>query len=327
MKSYLSVFLISMILAIIIGFITIPLLKKLKFGQNILNYVTEHNYKSGTPTMGGIIFILSAIISFLFFAKGDKYLAFVCITVGVSYMVVGFIDDFIKIKLRRNKGLSAIQKTLFELIIAVIISVFAITRGLTRVYLPFFEFTIDFGLWFIPICVLLFVSTTNSVNLTDGLDGLASGVTYIVCLAFGVIILLQTKNYSSNYVSIVEYENVALLLFSLAGGIVGYLLFNTHKASVFMGDTGSLALGGFVAITSIVSGNLLFVPIIGITYVLSSISVIVQVVYFKKTKKRVFLMAPIHHHFQHKGYDEGKIAIGYKLITLILSLICIISYL
>ncbi|MBQ7373399.1 MAG: phospho-N-acetylmuramoyl-pentapeptide-transferase [Clostridia bacterium] len=327
MKTYLSGFLTSLILAIIIGFAVIPLLKKLKFGQNILNYVTEHNYKSGTPTMGGVIFIASAIIGFIIFAKPDKYLSTVCITVGLSYMAVGFIDDFIKIKLKRNKGLSAIQKTVFELIIAVIISIFALTRGLTKVYLPFFNFTVDLGFAFIPVCVLVFVATTNSVNLTDGLDGLASGVTYIVLLTFGTIILLQTKTFANNYTSVVEYENVALLLFTLAGGLVGYLLFNTHKASVFMGDTGSLALGGFVAITSIVSGNLLFVPIVGITYALSSISVIVQVVYYKKTKKRVFLMAPIHHHFQHKGFDEGKIAVGYKLLTLILGLICVISYL
>ena len=164
------------------------------------------------------------------------------------------------------------------------------------------------------------------MNLTDGLDGLAGGITYIFALSLGVIILLETDKFSQNYVSVSEYKNVALLLFSLAGGIVGYLLFNTHKASVFMGDTGSLALGGLVAITSIITGNALFIPIIGITYVLSSISVILQVLYYKKTKKRIFLMAPLHHHFQHKGYEESKIAVGYKLITLFLGLICIIFY-
>ena len=327
MREYLSAFLISLILSVVMGYLFIPLLKKLKFGQNILNYVTEHNYKSGTPTMGGIIFIFSAIISFFLFSRSDKYLAIVCITVGISYAVVGFIDDFIKIKLKRNKGLSAVQKTLFELIIAVIISIFALLRGLTRVYVPFFNFTVDFGWTFIPVCMLTFFATTNSVNLTDGLDGLASGVTYIVFLTLGVIVLLQTNSFSNSYTSIIEYQNVSLLLFTLAGGLVGYLLFNTHKASVFMGDTGSLSLGGFVAITSVVTGNLLFIPIIGITYVLSSISVIIQVIYFKKTQKRVFLMAPLHHHFQHKGYDESKIAVGYKMLTLVLGLICVISYL
>lgn len=327
MKAYLSVFLTSLIFAILIGIVVIPLLKKLKFGQNILNYVTEHNYKSGTPTMGGVIFVASAIISFFIFSKPDKYLSVVCITVGLSYMTVGFIDDFIKIKLKRNKGLSALQKTLFELIIAIIISVFAYVKGLTKVYIPIANFTVDFGWTFIPLCILLFISTTNSVNLTDGLDGLASGVTYIVFLTLGTIIFLQTSAFSKDYVSVDEYKNVAVLLFSLAGGLVGYLLFNTHKASVFMGDTGSLALGGFVAITSTVSGNMLLVPIVGITYVLSSISVIVQVIHYKRTKKRIFLMAPIHHHFQHKGFDESKIAIGYKIVTLCLGLICVISYL
>ena len=327
MKEYLSAFLISLILSVVIGYFLIPFLKKVKFGQSILHYVTEHSYKSGTPTMGGVIFILSAIISFFIFSKSDRYLAIVCITVGLSYAIVGFIDDFVKIKLKRNKGLSVFQKTVFELVIATIIAIFALTRGLTRVYVPFFNFTIDFGFAFIPVCILVFLATTNSVNLIDGLDGLASGVTYIVFLAHGVIVLLQTKAFPNSYTSLMEYKNVSLLLFALAGGLVGYLVFNTYKASVFMGDTGSLSLGGFVAITSIVTGNMLFIPIIGITYVLSSISVIIQVICFKKTKKRVFLMSPLHHHFQQKGYDESKIATGYKTLTLVLGLICIISYL
>ena len=326
MKIYALAFLISSLIAIALGIMVIPLLKKLKFGQNILNYVAEHNYKSGTPTMGGIIFILSTVICFLIFSKGDNYLSLVCFAVGLSYMGVGFLDDFIKIKLKRNKGLSGIQKTLFELVIAVTVSIFALSRGLTKVYLPFTNITLDLKWWFFPFCVFIFLATTNSVNLTDGLDGLAGGITYIFALSLGVIILLETDKFSQNYVSVSEYKNVALLLFSLAGGIVGYLLFNTHKASVFMGDTGSLALGGLVAITSIITGNALFIPIIGITYVLSSISVILQVLYYKKTKKRIFLMAPLHHHFQHKGYEESKIAVGYKLITLFLGLICIIFY-
>ena len=162
--------------------------------------------------------------------------------------------------------------------------------------------------------------------MTDGLDGLAGGVTYIFFCVMGVLICLQNSSVAKG-ATYYEYTNLALLCFALSGSLVGYLIYNTHKASVFMGDTGSLALGGFVAIVSIVSGNILFIPVIGIIYALSSISVIMQVVYYKKTKKRIFLMAPLHHHFQHKGYDESKIAVAYKAITLFLGVICIISYL
>ena len=326
MKEYLSTFLVALCFSIAIGWFLIPILKRFKFGQSILNYVTEHNYKSGTPTMGGIIFIISGVISFFLFAKDSKYLAIVCVTVGISYMAVGFIDDFIKIKLKQNKGLGGYQKTFFELVIAIIVAVVTMTRGFSEVNLPFIKNTVNIGFWFIPLCVFVFIATTNSVNLTDGLDGLAGGVTYIFFIAIGIVIHLQKPNGGGAIIAS-EYKNLSLLCFSLSGAIVGYLLFNTHKASVFMGDTGSLALGGFVAIISIVSGNMLFVPIIGIMYVLSSISVIMQVAYYKRTKRRIFLMAPLHHHFQQKGYDESKICVVYKILTLLLGLICIISYL
>lgn len=326
MKQYLSVFLVAFTFSVAIGYLIIPLLRRLKLGQSILNYVTEHNYKSGTPTMGGIIFILASSLAFFLFAERGKYLAFVCLAVGLSYMLVGLIDDFIKIKLKRNKGLGGWQKTFFELVIAIIVSIVAISRGLTKINLPFFNTTVDVGIWFVPLCIFIFLATTNSVNLTDGLDGLAGGVTYIFFAVMGVLICLQAKTVNSNLI-FYEYNNLSILCFALSGSIVGYLLYNTHKASVFMGDTGSLALGGFVAIISIVSGNILFIPILGIIYVLSSISVIMQVIYFKKTGKRIFLMAPLHHHFQQKGYDESKIAVAYKLATLFLGIICIISYL
>ncbi len=326
MKVYLSVFLVAFCFSVAVGYAIIPLLKRLKLGQSILNYVTEHNYKSGTPTMGGIIFIISSAIAFFIFTKGSKRLSYICLSVGLSYMAVGFIDDFIKIKLKQNKGLGGWQKTFFELVIAVIVAIVALSRGLTEIYMPFTDRFVEIGFWFAPLCIFVFIATTNSVNLTDGLDGLAGGVTYIFFAAMGVLIYLQSSGGVATATSY-EYKNLSLLCFALSGSLVGYLLFNTHKASVFMGDTGSLALGGFVAIISIVSGNILFIPIIGIIYALSSISVILQVVYYKKTKKRIFLMAPLHHHFQHKGYDESKIAVAYKLLTLFLGIICIISYL
>lgn len=325
MKNYLISFLVAAIVSVAIGAITIPLLKKLKFGQNILSYVSEHDYKSGTPTIGGIIFISSCIIAYYLFRSEENRLSEVCVAVFVAYALVGFIDDFIKIKLHRNEGLNPVQKTLFEIVIAVVVSAYAYTRGLTKVNIPFTNIVVDLKFWYIPLCAFCFIATTNSVNLTDGLDGLAGGVTYVYTLVFGVLLLIQVSKGGIRYPISEEYANVAQFSFCLSGALVGFLFYNTYRAKVFMGDTGSLALGGAVAITAALSGNLLFIPIIGITYVASSISVILQVAYFKLSGgKRIFLMAPLHHHFQHKGYAESKIAFGYKFVTLIIGLMVII---
>ncbi len=325
MKNYLISFLVAAIVSVAIGAITIPLLKKLKFGQNILSYVSEHDYKSGTPTIGGIIFISSCIIAYYLFRSEENRLSEVCVAVFVAYALVGFIDDFIKIKLHRNEGLNPVQKTLFEIVIAVVVSAYAYTRGLTKVNIPFTNIVVDLKFWYIPLCAFCFIATTNSVNLTDGLDGLAGGVTYVYTLVFGVLLLIQVSKGEIRYPISEEYANVAQFSFCLSGALVGFLFYNTYRAKVFMGDTGSLALGGAVAITAALSGNLLFIPIIGITYVASSISVILQVAYFKLSGgKRIFLMAPLHHHFQHKGYAESKIAFGYKFVTLIIGLTVII---
>lgn len=325
MKIYCASFLVAAIISIAIGAITIPLLKKLKFGQNILSYVSEHDYKSGTPTVGGIIFISSCIIAYYVFRSEENRLSEVCVAVFVAYALVGFIDDFIKIKLHRNEGLNPVQKTLFEIIIAVVVSVYAYTRGLTKVSIPFTNTVVDLKFWYVPLCAFCFIATTNSVNLTDGLDGLAGGVTYVYALVFGSLLLIQIFKGGIRYPVSKEYANVAQFSFCLSGALVGFLFYNTYRATVFMGDTGSLALGGAVAITAALSGNLLFIPIIGITYVASSISVILQVTYFRLSGgKRLFLMAPLHHHFQHKGYAESKIVFGYKFVTLVIGLSVII---
>ena len=184
---------------------------------------------------------------------------------------------------------------------------------------------IDIGWWYIPLCAFVFIAATNSVNLTDGLDGLAAGVTYVYMLSFAVLLALQIKSENISYPVGEEYANIAEFSVCLSGALIGFLLFNTYKAKVFMGDTGSLALGGAVAVTGALSGNILYIPVIGITYVASSISVILQVAYFKRTKgKRLFLMAPLHHHFQHKGYSESKIAFGYKFVTMIAGIAVIV---
>ena len=247
MKIYCASFLVAAIISIAIGAITIPLLKKLKFGQNILSYVSEHDYKSGTPTVGGIIFISSCIIAYYVFRSEENRLSEVCVAVFVAYALVGFIDDFIKIKLHRNEGLNPVQKTLFEIIIAVVVSVYAYTRGLTKVSIPFTNTVVDLKFWYVPLCAFCFIATTNSVNLTDGLDGLAGGVTYVYALVFGSLLLIQVFKGGIRYPVSKEYANVAQFSFCLSGALVGFLFYNTYRATVFMGDTGSLALGGAAA--------------------------------------------------------------------------------
>ncbi len=313
----------AVLLTILVGFITIPLLKKIKAGQQILKYVESHKDKNGTPTMGGLFFIGSAVLIFIVFGGLKGRLATLSMVIGLSFMMVGFIDDFIKIKLHRNEGLKAYQKIVFQVVIALTSGVFAYLNGITFFNLPFTSYQIDLGFWTVPIVFIIFIAITNSVNLTDGLDGLASSVSavYLICLV--VLIFVQTVKYDYYFSSAEEVSSLQLLSCTIIGGILGFLVFNSNKARVFMGDTGSLSLGGFIGAISIFSLNSFFIPIIGIMFVLSSISVIVQVVYFKRTKKRVFLMAPLHHHFQLKGYTETQITYCYSLITLTLGLICI----
>ncbi len=327
MKTLIVGLLISAILTIITGFLVLPLLKKLKIGQPILKYVTEHKSKSGTPTMGGVFFVLSATAVFLIFTSGRNRLGVLALAITIGFMAVGFIDDFLKIKLNRNEGLTALQKLLFQIGISLIASFFAYESGLDFLYLPFTDKKLSISYFSIPLNALVFVATVNSVNLTDGLDGLCGSVSLVFFLAMSVIIVLQIESYQSFYLIKEEYENLSLLSSCMAGAMVGYLLFNTSKASVFMGDTGSLAIGGAISSISIFSGNTLLIPVMGICYVLSSLSVIIQVVYYKKTNKRLFLMAPLHHHYQKLGFSEAKISYAYAVVTAVIGLATIISYL
>lgn len=305
----LSIVIFSFALSLALCAIEIPLLKKLGAGQNILSYVKEHEYKSGTPSMGGLGFILAAVVAAVIFCPLTDKPLLVTLAVGIGYMLVGFLDDVMKKIRGKNLGLRAYQKIFFQLAVAVLASVYACVNGLTVLKLPFSGFSVDIGWWALPFGIFLFLAAVNSVNLTDGLDGLA-GSTCSVFFAFtGALLLLEGVD-----------ENLALLSFALVGALGAYLCFNTSKASVFMGDTGSLSLGGFVACVMFFSGNALFLPLIGIMFVVSSISVIVQVIYYKKTGKRVFLMAPIHHHFQQKGYSEAKIAAVYSVITAVMGI-------
>ncbi|MBE5733704.1 MAG: phospho-N-acetylmuramoyl-pentapeptide-transferase [Clostridiales bacterium] len=318
--------LLSLSLSIVLGFFVIPLLRKIKAGQTVLKYVEEHKEKNGTPTMGGLFFIVPSVIIFTLFGGINGRMALVSMTIGLAFLVVGFLDDFIKVKFKRNEGLKAYQKILFQGAIALVAGVFAYLNGITLFHLPFSNKNIDLGVLTIPFVSVIFIASTNCVNLTDGLDGLAGGTSAIYLIAITILIGIQSKSLGYMYLMVEEYNNLQLLAVCLIGGILAFLVFNVSKARVFMGDTGSLSLGGFIAGISIFSSNSFFIPIIGIMFVLSGISVIVQVLYYKKTKKRVFLMAPLHHHFQLKGYSESKIAYCYALITAVAGAVSVLSY-
>lgn len=317
----------SFVVSLILGILAIPLLRRMRAGQTILKYVEEHKTKNGTPTMGGLFLVLSAIIVFFLFCGRAGRISVVSVTIGLSFMAVGFIDDFLKIHHSQNQGLKAYQKVLFQLVISIFAGVFAYINGITVFYLPFTRLTLDLGFFTVPIVALVFIAITNSVNLTDGLDGLAGGVSATYLGFIAVIIFLQITLFKNLYLLSSEYYNLIMLSACLVGAVLGFLALNVNKAKVFMGDTGSLSLGGFIGAISVFSSNSFFIPILGITFVMSSISVIIQVLHFKRTGKRIFLMAPLHHHFQHKNCTETQISYWYFLATLITGVLSVLPYL
>ncbi len=314
MNRYLLAILLSFFFSLFFCRLLIPLLRKWKAGQNILSYVKEHKKKGGTPTMGGIAFLSAAVlVTALLVPKFNKTLV-ICLAIGIAYMIVGLVDDFCKQKHKQNLGLRAWQKLLFQTAIAIFTGMYCLRVGLTNIRLPFFNKTVNVGWWIIPLNIFVSIATVNAVNLTDGLDGLAAGVSVPYFAFFGVLIALQKGNGS-----------LSVLCFALVGALLAYLLFNAPPACVFMGDTGSLSLGGFAACVGIFSENTLYIAIVGACFVFSVISVAMQVIYYKVTGgKRIFLMAPAHHHFQEKGYAESKISYAYFVITLLLGVACLI---
>lgn len=312
MKSYLIVLLSAFGLTLVLTACLMPLLRRLKAGQYILGYVKEHKSKSGTPTMGGLAFITAIIIVAVIFYRFQNQTVNLTLITVAGFMLVGFLDDFLKIYRKENEGLKPYQKIIFQLAIAVIAAVYCYVNKITRLYVPFGGgFSFDIYWRIIPLVLFVFLASVNCVNLTDGLDGLAGGTSlaYLACVG---IILAAGGNSSAS------------LCFMGVGALAAFLLFNVNKAAIFMGDTGSLALGGLIACVTVFSGYTLYLPIIGITFVFSGISVIVQVIYYKRTGRRVFLMAPLHHHFQMKGFSECKISYAYALVTALIGIICII---
>ena len=313
-------FILSGIVALAFSLLLAPLVisvcKKLKASQSILHYVDKHAQKEGTPTMGGFIFLFAMLVGIFFLISEQRFSSFFLILVTLSYALLGFLDDFLKVHFHHNEGLKPYQKIIGQFGLALIVALYIYFSG--RTSLNFFGLTFDIGLFIIPLVILVLLATTNSVNLTDGLDGLAGGVSFVYLLIFGIILTLATN---------VEMNNLALVTFSLCGGLLGFLVVNSYPAKIFMGDTGSLALGGFIGTLAVLTGLELILPIMGVMFVLSALSDIIQVLHYKRTKKRVFLMAPLHHHFEQKGVHENRIVVVYIVITTVMCLSVLGGYL
>jgi len=322
--SVLLAFLVSFGIGVILAPIIISSVKKLKANQTVLHYVTAHKCKDGTPTLGGLIFIIATAVGYCIFCDGQAGLGYIALAVMLGYGLVGFLDDFIKIKTHKNEGLKPYQKVVGQLGIAILTSIFVYINFGGEMYLPVGLSIVDIGWLIIPFVIFVYIAMTNSTNLTDGLDGLAGGVSIA---SIGGLVGLIVVMMSGNNVALLaneQYYNLLVLGVCSMGGILAFLCYNSHPAKIFMGDTGSLALGGLIASLALFSGQALVLPIICIMFAISSVSVIIQVLHYKRTKKRIFLMAPLHHHFEKKGVNETKIVAIYIIVTIMASVLAVI---
>lgn len=320
-KSLLAL-MIGFLSSAVFGLIAIPLLKKIRVRQRINDYVDGHRSKSGTPTMGGIIFIVPTLVTTisLLVTNRMKFSVNLLIVLFVffSYAVIGFIDDFISVRMKRNKGLSVYQKLFLQFIVALVFYILYrhFTSNDSVLRITFLGLNLDLG-WFYGIFILiLLVGFSNAVNLSDGLDGLAGGLSLVAFLAFGVLA------WGSFWIE--GYQEIGVFCFILVGALMGFLIYNTHPAKVFMGDMGSLSLGATMATISILTSHELSLFLIGGVFVIETLSVIIQVSSYILFHKRVFLMTPIHHHFEKLGWMETDIVKFFWTIGLLMGLIALI---
>ena len=306
---------IAFAISALLGPVVIPFLRKLKVGQTERKELESHLKKNGTPTMGGIMILASIIITSLFYVKDyPKIIPILFMTVGFG--VIGFLDDYLKVVLRRSDGLLAWQKMILQIIVTGVFAVYMVKYSgvALTMLIPFSGGKyLDLGWLAIPVLFFAVVGTVNGTNFTDGLDGLASSVTIMVATFFSVV-------------AIGTNAGIAPITCAVVGALLGFLLFNVYPASVFMGDTGSLALGGFVVSTAYMMQMPLFILIVGLIYLVEVLSVIIQVTYFKKTGgKRIFRMAPIHHHFELGGWSETRVVAVFSITTAILCLSALLA--
>lgn len=308
--------LISFVLSVVMGPVVIPFLRKLKVGQTErVEGVKSHLKKAGTPTMGGVMILASVIITSLFYVKDyPKIIPVLFLTVGFG--LIGFLDDYLKVVLKRSDGLYPGQKMALQIVVTAVFAFYLVRIAQVPLVLliPFSGGKyLDIGWIAVPLLFVAVIGTVNGTNFTDGLDGLASSVTVLVATFFTVV-------------AIGSKSGIEPITCAVVGALMGFLLFNVHPASVFMGDTGSLALGGFVAGTAYMMQMPLFIIIVGLVYVAEVLSVMIQVTYFKKTGgKRFFKMAPIHHHFELCGWSETQVVAVFSIATAILCLIALMG--
>lgn len=306
--------LIAFTVCVCIGPFFVPFLRKLKFGQEIREIGPSwHKSKRGTPTMGGIIFIISVTAVSLLFYRDKK--AVMLVALSLAFGLIGLADDFIKVVMKRNLGLTEKQKFLMQLAASVLFIYIGMHFELfdTSMVIPFLKKSVDIGWLYIPLMLFIIIGGTNSVNLTDGVDGLATSVTIAVSVFFTIVSLALGE------------ISVAIFSAALTGALVGFLIFNIHPAKVFMGDTGSLYLGGAVCGIALILKMPFVLALVGLWYVIETLSVIIQVTSFKLTGKRVFKMSPIHHHFEMCGWSENKIVLTAVIITAVLAIIAYIA--
>ena len=330
MKYFAMVVILAFLATLLMGMILIPWLKKLKFRQTEReDGPKSHLSKTGTPVMGGFLFLIPLIAISLILTRGNRDFVFFAVLSTIGFGLIGFLDDYIGVAKRRSLGLRAYQKIIGQLVLSVVMAYYAYTNEYigSSVILPFVDKEWDLGIFYIPVTVFIIIGTVNSVNLTDGLDGLCSGVTLIVSATLNIILISVCQMAQSQNVAYLAENYGELLVFSaaLTGGCLGFLRYNTHPAQIFMGDTGSLALGGAVAALSVLLRIPLWLPIIGGIYMVEALSDIIQVVSFKLRGKRVFKMAPLHHHFELSGMPETRVVAMFMIATVILCLIALMS--
>lgn len=296
----------AFLIAVIVAPLFIPVLRRLKFGQTIREEGPQgHQKKAGTPTMGGVIILLAFTVTVLQFA-GKTPETFLLLFITLGYGLIGFLDDFIKISLKRNLGLTAKQKLLGQLIIGAVFYYGFIKSGYdTVVSIPFVDWHLDLGWFYFPFVMLMMLYFSNAVNLTDGLDGLLAGTGAIAFSAYAVIAWLLSQ------------MDIAIFSAAIVGAVLGFLVYNAHPAKVFMGDTGSLALGGALIGIALLTKTEILVILIGGVFVMEALSVIIQVISFKTRKKRVFRMSPLHHHYELGGWSEWRVVVTFWVAGLI----------
>ena len=319
----------ALFIAFMVGPPLIRALERLRVGQPIREIGPDHQSKEGTPTMGGLLILLSLLVSVLLWSNLDNRFVWIVIGITTGYGVLGFIDDYRKVKAGHSGGLSARAKLFWQTLMAfgVALAIYADPNFDAQLAVPFFKnFTPDLGIFYVPFAAFVIVATSNGVNLTDGLDGLAIGP---VLIAAGTFLILS---YAAGHLGIADYlaikyvpgsGHLAIFCGALIGGGLGFLWFNASPAQLFMGDVGSLALGGALGTMAVLIRQEFLLPIVGGIFVVEALSVMIQVASFKMTGKRVFLMAPIHHHFEKLGWPEQKIVVRFWIVSAILGLVAL----